>query len=295
MWLLFLTQLGDQSWHVQTGNSDKNLITVDSLNAPVLAEVSKAVGAYGPRPDAEPPSAEEIALWIHKAANGSRNAREEAYAKLIAAGDCARPELIQAASSSDRETATVGRTLLPLTGGGPAVNGLRLTLEPAAQTLKAGDRKLITVNYVNLTNQDIRLVTGTSALGDNVLSAAAYEVSAISDDGKRSQVLATVLPGSFGDAVANGSSPLPINRVVPNLSLLPITVDVEVENVVIDGKPELRLKFPHGYVALPGSGKYNVRVRFSGPGPRQDQTRLIEANYWAGGQLVSNPVEFTIK
>jgi hypothetical protein len=295
MWLLFLTQLGDQSWHVQTGNSEKNLITVDSLTAPVLAEVSKAVGNYAPRADAEPASAEEVAQWIHKAANGSRKARNEAFANLIAAGDSARSELLLAASSDDRETANVGRTLLPLTMGGPAVNGLRLSLEPTKQLLKIGERKMLTVNHVNLAERDIRVVTGTAAMGDNILSAAAYEVFPITDKSASAQALATVLPSTFGATIAGGGSPLPVIRVVPNLSVLPLTVDVTVENVMLDGKPELRLNFPHGYVALPGPGKYSVRVRFSGPGPRVDQQRLIDANYWGGGQLVSNTVELEIK
>jgi hypothetical protein len=57
----------------------------------------------------------------------------------------------------------------------------------------------------------------------------------------------------------------------------------------------LRLKFAHGYVVLDGAAKYSVRVHFDCPGPRADQLRLLAANYWRGGQLVSNEITLIVK
>ena len=55
-WLLFLVQNGDGSWHVQNGGNEKNLIRLENRKAPVIAEVSKYVGSYGPPPLPEAPS-----------------------------------------------------------------------------------------------------------------------------------------------------------------------------------------------------------------------------------------------
>jgi len=38
-----------------------------------------------------------------------------------------------------------------------------------------------------------------------------------------------------------------------------------------------------------------MRVRFECPGPRPDQQRLIDDNYWAGGQLMSNEMTLVVK
>jgi len=72
-------------------------------------------------------------------------------------------------------------------------------------------------------------------------------------------------------------------------------VQIELERSTVDGQEQRRLKFPHGFVPLPGPGRYAVRVTFACPGPRPDQTRLIEANYWGGGQLVSNEITLIVK
>lgn len=299
MWLLFLTQMGNGAWRIQTGKNEKNLISIDSLQAPVIAEVSKHVGAYGPPPEPEPAAAEEIALWVKKAARGSRSARQDAFTKLLAAGDSARPELLEAAGSQDRETANVARTLLPLTGGGPAVHQMRLVLEPAALELSSGQSRMISVNFANLSGRDMPLVTGTGAQGDLVLASSAYILRPLSaQDAKTSPqqpALPTVMPSGYGATIAGGAPPLPLIRNVPNFGVLPMPVRVELENVVIDGKPELRLKFPHGYITIPGPGKYSLRARFACPGPRPDQERLQSANYWGGGQLVSNDIVLIVK
>jgi hypothetical protein len=289
-YLLFLSQLGNGAWTVQTGGSEKNVVRLTDPKDPVLAEVSKAVGSYGPPAGVEAPAEGEVSEWIRKASRGSQEARREAYAKLIAAGDYARAELISECQNGDRDMAVVAQTVLPLITGGPAVNGLRLGLEPGLLEIDSTEPKNLQVNFTNLSKYELRVVTGSAAHGDVVLAASAYEIRPLSAGAKIGKVegapLPTVLPVEYGAAIA-GSSPLPQVRSVAAMTVSPLTIRIELE-----GK---RLKFPHGFVELPGLGRYAIRVKFACPGPRPDQERLIASNLWGGGQLVSNDIELVVK
>lgn len=308
LWLLFLARNADGSWHVQSGGREGKAIKLDGPNAPIIAEVAEYAGRCGAQPEPEPPCESEIALWIRKAAKGSHHASREAFDRLLAAGDGARPQLVAAASSRESESAAIAHTLLPLTGGGPAVNGLRLRLEPEAVTLKPGERRVLTVQFANLTGREMKVVTGQAAWGDNVLAAAAYEARFLcigqtcpdhevcDDCRQRARPPApTVLPQAYGAAQAGAAKPLPLVRAVPALGTTPLPVEIQLESATVDGKEQLRLKFPHGHIALSETGKYDVRVHFDCPGPRADQQRLLDANYWRGGQLTSNRIILAVK
>jgi len=296
LWLLFLARNADGSWHVQTGGRESNPIKLDSPNAAVVGEVSRYAGAYGARAEPEAPTEAEISLWIKKAGTGSHDTRREAFAKLLAAGDAARVQLLQALSSPEREIAAVARTLLPLTGGGAAVNGVRLILEPGMLTIKEGERRNVTVNLANLSEHEINVVTGQAAWGDNLQAAAAYEMRAQSPVGAGAKkageapAAPTVLPQAYGQAPAGSARPLPLVRTAPALGTVALAVEVQLERATVDGKEALRLKFPHGYIVVGKGQAYSLRAHFDCPGPRPDQRRLMDANYWAGGQLVSNEI-----
>ncbi|MCY3023897.1 MAG: hypothetical protein NTW87_33375, partial [Planctomycetota bacterium] len=308
-WLLFLARSADGSWHVQTGGRDENVIKLDASNAAIVAETARLAGGSGAEMEPESPADQEIGLWIKQAGTGSRNTRRESFARLLAAGDSARPQLLTASSSADREVANAARTLAALTGGGHAVNGLRLILEPASLALKDGEKRVLTVQLANLTDRDIRVVTGQGAWGEVVRAASGYEVrvqgpmtgsesggtGASGYSAAKQPPLPTVLPKTYGVPSEGSGPPLPLVRVVPSFGTLPLAVEVELERATVAGKDVRRLKFPHGYIVLEGSEKYSVRVHFDCPGPRLNQQRLIEANYWAGGQLVSNDVTLGLK
>ena len=311
-WLLFLTQYPDGSWKVLHGVD--GLIRLKGDNTQVLAEVSKYVGAYGPESASFPTETdgEECALtatlgegaggggdlhvWIKQAARGSQEARHKAYKKILASGEEGHLQLRALLENSERELAALARTLLPLTGGGPIVNGLRLVLSPEKMDLHVGELKNITVSLANVSPTDIKAVTGASVWGDNIQAASAYELRPVSGLAKdrleaRQAPLPVSMPDSYG-AVRAGDAPLlPLIRVVPNFGVLSQAVELHLQN--IDGK--LRLTFPTGYIDLPGLGRYNLRVRFDCPGPRANQKRLIDENYWAGGQLVSNDIVLDIQ
>jgi len=297
LWLLFLAQAADGSWHVQNGGRESNLIKLAAPNAPVVAEVAKYAGACGAAPEPEGPDETEIARWIQKAGKGGQDARREALDKLFAAGDSARAQLQVAALSQEREVAAAARTVLPLTGGGPAVNALRLILEPASVTLQPGERRQVTVNLANLSGQELKVVVGQSTWGENVLAAAAYEVRFMGPESEQGAGKhgtrapeATVLPKEYGVPQPGASKPLPLVREVPAWSATPLPVELALERATVDGKEQTRLKFPHGHIDLPQPGKYSLRAHFDCPGPRPGQQRLLDANYWRGGQLVSNEI-----
>ena len=307
LWLLFLSSLGDGSWHVQTGGNEANIESVDSISSPKLVEISKAIGSYAPRQANEGPGDAELVTLVRKAARGSQEARSDAKQKLLAGGDSVRNYLSSLTTSDEHLTATLARTLLPLFNGGPAVQDLRLSLEPAALAMTPGDMRNITVNFVNLSTDDMRIVTGQSAWGENVLAAGAYEVRAVSatrdDNGEKktaakgaaAELLPSIMPAEYGKARTAGGSALPLVGSAPGMGMLPIAVSIELEKFTADGKELRRLKLPHGHVVLPGPGKYALRARFACPGPRPDQQRLIDAHYWGGGQLVSNEIILVVK
>jgi len=297
LWLLCLSQRGDGTWHIQSGGREP--LKIDSVDSPKVAELAKAAGAFGAAPEAEAPSAAEFSMWIRKAAKGSQQTRREASARLLAAGDAARTELLSALSSDEREVANVARTLLPLTGGGPAVNKLRLVFEPANLELQPGDLRNIVVHFANLDADDMKFVLGQSAWGETVEAAAVYRVRALKGAGteepRTPQLFSAVLPQGYGKPRADGASSLPLVRVAPGLSTLPVAIRIELEKATEDGKEIRRLKFPHGSISVPGPGRYGMRVTFECPGPRPDQQRLIDANYWGGGRLISNEITLVIK
>jgi len=298
LWLVFLTQNGDGSWRVQKG---KEAQAVENMQSPQIASAAKAAGSYGAAGEGEAPSAGELALWIKKAAKGSQKAKRDASAKLLAAGDAARSELLSALSSDEEDVAAVARTLLPLTGGGPAVNKLRLALEPGVLEVQSGDIRNVVVHFANLSDADMRFVLGQSAWGETIEAATSYRVRAMvgktaSDEARdAAPVLPATLPKDYGKPRTEGSASLPLIRTAPNLGTLPVAVRIEIEKGTVDGKENRLLKLPHGVIPLPGPGRYGVRVLFECPGPRPDQQKLIDANYWGGGRLISNEIVLVVK
>ncbi len=289
-WLLFLKPGVDGYWHVQNGGA-----AVLGADDPAVAAVANFLGVRGAPPEPEPPSNDEMGLWIKKAAKGSKEARRQAFESLLAAGDSARPQLLSALGDAEREVAAVARTLLALCGGGPAVNNLRLVLEPAKLELSPGGKRMLSVNFANLAAQEMKVVTGRTNWGDNVQAAAAFDVRPQpAAAGKSSPALPTTLPLAYGKPGLQESPPAPLVRTISAHGALPVAVEVRLETISLDGKNLLRLFFPHGHVDLPGPGAYAVRVYFDCPGPRPEQTRLLE-NYWKGGQLVSNAITLTVK
>lgn len=291
-WLLFLSSMPDGSWRVQTGGSEKNSIELKTLDAPVIAQVSKFVGSYGPPPEPEPPTSGELDELMHKGARGSQEARAAAIAKILSYGDAVRGELLAAQSNSEREIATLARTLLPLLGGGHVVNDLRLVLEPSAAEFKTSMAKNITLRLANVGSEELKVVTGTLEFGDNFDASAAYEVRALTPLPSQA-ILPTVLPQAYGVPLEN-MVPLPLLRIVPRFGTLPLAETLRVTQESIAGKNVFRLNFPHGHIDLPGPGKYGLRVKFDCPGPLPTQQGLLEQNFWRGGQLVSNEIILTV-
>lgn len=301
LWLLFLSSLGDGSWHIAAGSEAE---TVESVNAPKLAEISKAIGSFAPKLDGEAPDDAELVSLVKKAARGSQEARRDAMQKLLAGGEGVKMYLSSLTTSDEHDVATLARTLLPLFNGGPAVKELRLSLEPLTLAMTPGDIRNLTVNFANLSTNSMRIVTGQSAWGENVLAAGAYEIRQLSgDDGDKKAAaksaaaapLPSIMPADYGKPRTEGGSALPLIATAHDMSLMPLTVGIELEKFAADGKELRRVKFPHGHVVLPGPGKYALRVRFACPGPRPDQQRLIDAHYWGGGQLVSNDIVLLVK
>ncbi len=296
LWLLFLSSLGDGSWHVQSGGNEANIQIVDSVQSPKLNEISKAIGSFGPPPPPEPPSEGLASEWIRRAARGSEESRRENKLKLLAAGDSVREDLVNWSKTGEHETAALARMMLPLLSGGPVVNDVRLVMEPTVLPLCIGEMRNLTVNFANLSGDDIRIVTGQSAWGENLLASGAYELRPAEAAGKAPAAnIPAVLPQNYGRPKTAGSAPLPLVGVAPAMSMLPIAVGIELEKITLDGKDQIRLKFPHGHFIIPGPGKYILRAKFAGPGPRPDQQRLIDQHYWGGGQLVSNEIVLQIK
>ncbi|HYF49738.1 MAG TPA: hypothetical protein VEJ63_10055, partial [Planctomycetota bacterium] len=240
-----------------------------------------------------------VQSWMKSAARGSQERRREAMLHLIRGGDSVVPVLNQGLSDGDHQIVSLAQTLLPIMQGGPVVNGLRLTLDPGRVELSPGQQRIITVNYSNVSDQPVRVVTGASTWGDNVVSAAAWEVRPVSinAEGKTTlgEALPTVLPFGFGQLREGESAPQPLTRVTQAFAQTAIAVSLRVEKVQVDGKDVTRLLFPHGHVDLAAATQYQLRVRFECPGPRADQRRLIDAQYWMGGRLVSNEILLDVK
>lgn len=298
LWLLCLSRGLDGSWHVMTGGRPENAVRLDRPDADAAANLAKLLGPGTSA--ARVPADAELELWVKKAAKGSEHARRDAIDNLVAASDAARPKLAAAAESSDKELAGTARKLLPLTGGGPVVNDLRLVLRPATVALQESGRAILGVDYANLSRRDITLVTGTTRWGENVLASASYELRPLGpetpdgDAKPAGPALPTSLSKSYG--VEPGSAaPIPRAAVVPALDVKSVGVEIKLERAKEGDKDELRLRFPHGYIAIPGPGRYSLSVRFACPGPQSGQGRLLAANYWGGGQLVSNPVTVIVK
>jgi hypothetical protein len=303
-WLLFLVQEPGGKWHAASGVDGAGPVAIKDYQSDPVPAVKRFLGSYGPAAPPEPPSESEIDGLIRKAANGGQDTRNEAFLALLSAGDGIRQSLANAAESSDNQIAAVGRTLLPLMQGGPVVNNVRLALTPSTLELRPGESKVFGIHLANRTELDIRIVTGVSTRGDNVSASAAYEIQKVLEGAelgdkptaRLSPVLRTTLPKDYGVS-AESNSPLPLLKKIPSFATLDIGVEVNLQSVALgDGKKETWvLSFPQGHVEMPGPGTYLVRVRFDCPGPRADQPRLVEQNYWAGGQLLSNDIKLILK
>ena len=292
LWLLFLKRGEQGNWHTLHGANGEGPTKVPNLQAPLALATAAFFGNHGEPPPPDLPDDKEVKRWIEDAANGGRNDARVADAKLLAAGDAIRPFLKKAAETdSERSIAAAARMLLPLTGGGPAVNGLRLMLRPEVLELHDGDTQRLTVNFGNITATEIVAVTGQSANGEVVRSIAAFEVWPLqAKDAPKLAPLKTVIP----ESTEHASAPNPFVHSLQPFTVFPVDVEVTLERLKGADKDRFRLKFPFGYVDLPGLGKYEFRVRFDCPGPRPDQERLVEQNFWGGGQLVSNSIVIKI-
>jgi hypothetical protein len=203
-----------------------------------------------------------------------------------------RPYLQALDGDSERSIAAAVRTLLPLTGGGPAVNGLRLLLRPEALEIHDGDTQRLTVNYGNITANEIVVVTGQAASGEVVRSIAAFDIRpvALQKDSPQPEALKLNIP----EFTERNAGPNPFVHTIQPFTAFPVDVELSLERLKGADKDRFRLKFPFGYVDLPGLGKYALRVHFDCPGPRPGQERLLDQNFWGGGQLISNTIILTV-
>jgi hypothetical protein len=302
-WLLFLVQEPGGKWHAAAGADGAGPVAVKDLQSDPVPAVKRFLGSYGPPPEPEPPSEGDIEALIRKAANGGQDTRNEAFLALLAAGDGIRQSLEAAAENSDHQIAAVGRTLVPQTQGGPAVNNVRLSLTPGIIGLRPGESRVLGVHLANRTELDIRVVTGVSTRGDNVTASAAYEIQKVLEGAELGDkptrrlgpVLRTTLPKDYGIS-AESNAPLPLLKKIPSFATLDVGVELHLQLMALgDGKETWVLGFPQGHVEIPGPGTYLVRVRFDCPGPRPDQPQLVEQNYWGGGQLLSNDIKLIVK
>jgi len=295
LWLLCLEQNGDGSWKALTGEGTPSI--VDGPGAPAAKKAAEGAALFSPRKGSGPDNG-ELSLWVKKAGKGSAKARREAFANLLSAGPAARAHLESAEGSTDPEIANTARRLLQLVNGGGAANGISLALEPARTILTDDGKQYLTVHYANQTDREIRVVLGTSAWGENVAAATAYDVRKIDGEKDAPKVfLKATLPESYGKALQDGATPLPLTRVAPIFGTYPVQVEVQVVKVEVGGVVKRRLQFGYGYVDLPGDGlgRFALRVNFECAGPRPDQKSLIDANFWQGGRLVSNEVILTVR
>jgi hypothetical protein len=290
LWLLFLKRGAQGEWRTLRGAHDEGLAKVPDLRANAVAAAAAFFGNHGEPTATEVPGDDEIRRWIEDAANASRNDARIAKTKLLAAGDTIRPFLQAAETESERSISAAARTLLPLTGGGPAVNGVRLLLRPELLEMHDGDTQRLTVNFGNITANDIVIVTGQSTSGEFVQSVSAFEIRPIAAKDVPAPDALKVTPPVYPERSA---APNAFVHTIQGFTVMPIDVELGLERSK-EEKGHFRLKFPFGTVDLPGLGKYSLRVRFDCPGPRPNQERLIEQNFWGGGQLVSNPIILTI-
>jgi hypothetical protein len=287
LWLLFLKRGQEGQWHVLRGAHDEGLTRVPSAQAPAVAAAGAFFGNHGEKPSPEPPPDEEVKQWIEDAANASRKDAAIAKAKILAAGDAIRPYLQAVEGDSERSIAAAARSLLPLTGGSPAVNGMRLMLRPEAMEIHDGDTQRLTVNFGNITANEIVVVTGQAATGEVVRSIAAFDIRpvALQKDAPAPEALKLTIP----EYAERNAGPNPFVHTIQPFTVFPVDVELSLERIK-GAENCFRLKFPFGQVDLPGLGKYALRVHFDCPGPRPGQERLLEQNFWGGGQLISNTI-----
>jgi len=300
LWLVFLTRAGDGSYHILNNEAGEGLSEVKSPKSLEVTRVAKFLGHYAPPQDAEPLGAGDLVELMKTAARGSQERRRESMLRLVRGGDAVMPALETALSSDDHQDVSLAKTLLPILRGGPAVNGLRLSLESGVIELKPDQQRIVSVNFSNVSDQPMRIVSGASSWGDNVVSSSAWEVRPVlvGENGRTSagEPLATVLPFGFGQPKPGDSAPQPLVRVAPAFGQVAIAVTLRLEKIQIDGKDVLRLFFSQGHVDLsPAATRYSLGVKFECPGPRADQKGLIDAQYWAGGRLASNEIILEIR
>lgn len=296
LWLLCLELKGDGTWHMLSGEGSPAI--VDGPASPAAKAAAEGAVLFSPRKTASGVDKDDLNLWVKKAGKGSTKARREAFASLLAAGPAARTHLEGAVASNDPEIANTARRLLPLVNGGGPANGISLMLEPARTILAEDGKQYLTIHYANQTDREVRVVVGTSAWGENVAAATAYDVRKLDGDKDAPPVyLKATLPESYGKLLQDGAAPLPLTRVAPVFGTYPVQVEIQVQKSEVGGVIKRRLNFGYGFVELPGDGvgRYAVRVHFECAGPRPDQKTLIDANFWQGGRLVSNEVILTVR
>jgi len=296
LWLLFLRRDQDAAWRTNKGPDNVGLVKLSGIDAPVLRRAMSFLGYHGEPPDfPELACACDLTSLIQQAAATDLPTSRQAISKLATFGPDAIPVIQDAEANPDRQIASVGRTLLPLLVSGPAVNGLRLGLRPTAMDFHDNEQHVATLNLCNITQSDILAVTGETLRGEVIQTVTAFDV--FKTDAKL-RPIGTPLPGTLTMveiAVNNPKSHShPLIHKVPGLSVYPLDLELSVEVDHTVGSKAVRLRFPLGYVDLPGFGSYVLRAHFDCAGPRPDQEALETEGFWLGGQLVSNEMVITV-
>ena len=298
LWLLFLSRDEQAVWTTLKGANDEGLVKLPDPQAPVLGAAAQFIGKHG-----EPPDFPDLVLegdsrpLLEQAGNSNRTSSREALAKLAAQGPDIVPFIRAAEAGEERSISAAARMLLPLVTAGPPVNGMRLGLQPAQPEkieLHDGEKRAVTVNFCNVTLTDITLATGATLSGEAVRAVTAFDV--FKTDSKQQPAggpLAGVLTAAVEAMAENPkSATMPIIHRATPLAAFGVDVQLSLDCGNTPGKTPMRLRlyFPQGYVELPGFGAYLLRAHFDCPGPRPDQQRLVNENFWGGGQLVSNDI-----
>ncbi len=296
LWMLFLQRGSQGDWHTKPGANNAGLVKLTDLRAPVLLSTLRFIGDHGEPPDfSEALGDGDIKGWIEQAANGSRDGSHEGLAKLAEQGPYIIPILQKYEAQPERSISAAARTLLPLVTSGPPVNGLRLALHPASVEFHDGDRRVINANLANITGTEINVVSGTTLTGESLRAVTAFDIFAADGKGRPTgPALKTVFTPSAIAADSPKSSTLPVQHTVAGFAEQPLALELNLEAKKDAGKTSIRLNFPQGYVDLPEFGTYAIRAHFDCPGPRVDQQRLVDENYWGGGQLISNEILITV-
>ena len=296
LWLLFLQRGSQSDWHTKVGANNAGLVKIPDLRAPVLLSTIHFIGNHGEPPDyAEELSDADLKGWMEQAANGSRDGSHEGLAKLAEQGPFVIPILQKYEAQPERSVSAAARTLLSLVVSGPPVNGLRLALHPGTIEFHDGERHVINANLANITSKEMNVVTGVTLTGESLRAVTAFDVFRADAKGHLSgPALKTVFTPSASATENPKSSALPITHTVAAFSVLPLALELNLECKKDAGKTSIRLNFPQGYVDLPEFGSYMIRAHFDCPGPRLDQQRLVDENYWGGGQLISNEILISV-